>query len=1172
MTHSTPPAAEHEDVQTSATDPGDRSHGSHVQRSPEGQPPADGGTPGPSTVNQDASAAPEEHQLKRAETLAARLERLIAKAPQCIEKIAQTLEGFDALAATVADAAEAPIRKIETACTRADTLEKRLSAAADRLLEQGESSQHKIELLLNGLGAGETLQGRLQECNGQLRSLAEESQKTAATQAERLRELAAEAEARMSALDERVRHTTQEATDTIARQAQAAAAEGMERANHQKTQLLAMADQHVERARALSAELEARAAKSDEMIGQHVREVTDTFEARAAKFSGEFAAFEQASARHMETLGTAVRASIDQYLSTSLARYQEEIGSAFEARLAAAAKTLEACTGKAEELHRDLAEADQQRRALEKRMTDAAAIVSAAEESARLLRDHAADHGAALETARRLEEAVEAARTQTTRLAEHGAAVADLDQKVAQATQAAAEVAAAGQKLRKDAGSLIKFGETALARHRRTLAEVLEETKRTDESLATRLADAGRMSEQLAAAVQAATDHTQQLAGTQTRLEELSAGAKSTCLASVKAANATAERVRRDMTTLIQDAEKTALRRQEALAESITAAKSSTQEIHGLTDAARQTAAQLSSAVQAGGELHTKLTQASDQVTGLLDSVRSRSETLATLSVTAKQAAVAAETATRKLQQEVGAIIKAGDEATAEQRTSVEATARQAQSLVETFNRQVAAAEEEGTRLVTRTHAAVEAEGALSRITAAAHDMRERIGHADTLLNDHLARGTALAGTLAETCVRAEGVQKQVDELHTTAAAIIGGGEASLARQYNVLFAALDDARNRTDELRAAIAAAGHHRDQIAEHCRAAGVEADAAMAGAATAAARAESLLQQVSAVTSETEQRTRELAAEAQRAGTLLEQLEPAKAELESLQQMVDGHTAGARDLVEQLRAQVGGGQEAAARLQALQTECTQAVDHLAGQCAGAKSIAERVSKVAADLQVSHDGLAANRELLNDLGRQCEGLWDMVRQAQVTTDALRVQLTSLLTEPQTIVCDAKQQALQLTGVCRAVKKVFSGLSKSTLVATEKIDKLSRVQSDVTQTAQTLQQWVTEAAKTLQQWVTEAAHVQKRLEATMQMTPSISETHSPQRLYSLGGLPTRGAPPAPARGAREPERQAPPAPEAAKPAPRVAPSRRISPEEVARLIADAKRQQEREQQPAAAR
>ena len=119
---------------------------------------------------------------------------------------------------------------------------------------------------------------------------------------------------------------------------------------------------------------------------------------------------------------------------------------------------------------------------------------------------------------------------------------------------------------------------------------------------------------------------------------------------------------------------------------------------------------------------------------------------------------------------------------------------------------------------------------------------------------------------------------------------------------------------------------------------------------------------------------------------------------------------------------------------------------------------------------------------------------------------------------------------------------------------------------SEVMQTTRAQHSEVTQATRTLQQWVNEAAHVQQRLESTVQHAPGIAQTHSPARLYSLAE-PHRQSRPAPSdkaptRSAKSRDDRPTDTPASTTP---VGSGRGISPELVAELVADAKRQHERE-------
>ncbi|MCK4659340.1 MAG: hypothetical protein KAV82_07450, partial [Phycisphaerae bacterium] len=484
----------------------------------------------------------------------------------------------------------------------------------------------------------------------------------------------------------------------------------------------------------------------------------------------------------------------------------------------------------------------------------------------------------------------------------------------------------------------------------------------------------------------------------------------------------------------------------------------------------------------------------------------------------------------------------------AEQRVTLEAVTQEARALADLLRSSIEIAEQNCEQLSTRTHTAVEAEGALCQITAAAHEIRDRIEYTREPLSKQITQARDLLTALGEACSAGDGVQQKVHGLNQDVLSLIEGGEEVLARQYNVLMAAIDDAKQRMDDLRQGAAGAAVQRDEITAQCR-------KAAATATEAADRVDTLIKEVWSLTTGTEQRVRELASETHYAAELLKDFEPARTEMENLHKDLAAASETGREMIEQLKVQIGGGNETSDHLKIIQEDCMRVVERLAGHCEKAKGIAGHVSKIAAQLHQDHDAIAANKQTLQELGKQGVLLREMVQQAQITAEGLQVQVNNLLSEPQSIVCEAKQQSLQLTNVCRAVKKVFSGLSKTSLLANEKIDQLSRLHSDVTQ-----------ATETLRQWVGEAVHVQKRLESTVQQTPGIGQTHPPKQLYSLtepicrSQTTTRQKP---QTRASEPKGDR--SGVETKPAERLNPDHRINPEEVANLIADAKRQCERE-------
>ena len=246
MTHE--PSHEHHDEDQKGPAPDPRSQPDHLQNKavPGSQPVAPRNPiarAAAGTRTPDGGPQADADTCARAEALADRLEQLLEQTPQCIESITQTLNGVDTLAASVMDTAEGSLRKVEATCTRAEALDERLSQAADRLADEGEATQQRIELLLNGLDAGDLLQNHVQKCSEQLRTLVDEAQKASSRQAEKLGSLVATSHERLTALDQSANEVVKVTIETIKRQVEDMVAESGKRLTEQKDRAATASDE-----------------------------------------------------------------------------------------------------------------------------------------------------------------------------------------------------------------------------------------------------------------------------------------------------------------------------------------------------------------------------------------------------------------------------------------------------------------------------------------------------------------------------------------------------------------------------------------------------------------------------------------------------------------------------------------------------------------------------------------------------------------------------------------------------------------------------------------------------------------------------------------------------------------------------------------------------------------
>ena len=135
-----------------------------------------------------------------------------------------------------------------------------------------------------------------------------------------------------------------------------------------------------------------------------------------------------------------------------------------------------------------------------------------------------------------------------------------------------------------------------------------------------------------------------------------------------------------------------------------------------------------------------------------------------------------------------------------------------------------------------------------------------------------------------------------------------------------------------------------------------------------------------------------------------------------------------------------------------------------------------------------------------------QATGIQDTLDKLRGRTQRLEQALGSALAAPKQVVADADAHAQQLGDVCKAVRKVFAGLSKVSLEAHERVNTFKELRTEVDERIEQLQTHTTTASETLRQWVTEAAHAQQRLAATLEHAPSIRATHPTGSLAALAG------------------------------------------------------------------
>jgi chromosome segregation ATPase len=248
--------------------------------------------------------------------------------------------------------------------------------------------------------------------------------------------------------------------------------------------------------------------------------------------------------------------------------------------------------------------------------------------------------------------------------------------------------------------------------------------------------------------------------------------------------------------------------------------------------------------------------------------------------------------------------------------------------------------------------------------------------------------------------------------------------------------------------------------------------------------------------------------------------------------------------RDALQRLTEEIAKGQSVAQHIESVEDGIMQAYAQLAERSETATAVFDRLAELVKRIDQQEREIIAQDGVLASMSEEREAMEMRMQQLQTGIESLRAELNALLAAPQKLVCDAKNQATQLHEVCRAVKRVFAGLSQASLDARQKIDELSRLE---------------EVATALQDWVGQTARAQQQLAAAL-------EPARPQRT-SAGRLPSQPSPtasPAPVVNPSLQTTTAPPA-GAAKGIAASAATQKARAAKIDQLIREARRQAEAE-------
>ncbi len=176
-------------------------------------------------------------------------------------------------------------------------------------------------------------------------------------------------------------------------------------------------------------------------------------------------------------------------------------------------------------------------------------------------------------------------------------------------------------------------------------------------------------------------------------------------------------------------------------------------------------------------------------------------------------------------------------------------------------------------------------------------------------------------------------------------------------------------------------------------------------------------------------------------------------------------------------------------------------------------ARDTSREISDILTTITESRALLEANEQSITEFINHAESLRIKLQQLETRSDAFGHQLNSMLTEPKKVVENAKAQAVQLDRVCSAVRKVFSGLSQTSLQANRNIARFTQISREANSRLAKITSESKRTTQTLREWVDEALHVQKRLSRTLAQVPAIDQTHPASSLDDLGTISAESLP-----------------------------------------------------------
>ncbi len=127
-----------------------------------------------------------------------------------------------------------------------------------------------------------------------------------------------------------------------------------------------------------------------------------------------------------------------------------------------------------------------------------------------------------------------------------------------------------------------------------------------------------------------------------------------------------------------------------------------------------------------------------------------------------------------------------------------------------------------------------------------------------------------------------------------------------------------------------------------------------------------------------------------------------------------------------------------------------------------------------------------------------------DRLKKLQAEAGGVERVIAEVVAQPEAVVADAKAQAVHLKEVCTVVRKVFAGLSRTSLEADQKTRQFEDASRDADERLRRLLTETDKACNTLREWVEEGIRAQTRLAESITHSPTIAETHPVENLQSM--------------------------------------------------------------------